>query len=72
MLERPPKPSTLRQRRYKDRERRGDITVTITLSQAETAVLHAADCLGLHHLEDRSAIVDALHLLIANTPDSGR
>jgi hypothetical protein len=67
MLERPPSPAAVRQRRFKARQLQGQLVVTITLSPAETDVLYRIGCLDLDKLEDRAAIVEALHLAIAHS-----
>jgi hypothetical protein len=67
MLDRAPSPShAARQRAYRGRQRNGEVVVTVTLSRAETDVLHRLRCLDLGKLEDRAAIADAVHLLIAS------
>src|SRR2546430_1787504 len=48
-----------RQRRYKARQRQGDVVITVTLSPDETATLNRVGCLDLDKLEDRAAIADA-------------
>jgi hypothetical protein len=65
MLDRPPS-HAVRQRRYKARQRQGDVVVTVTLSPDETATLNRVGCLDLDKLEDRSAIASALHLVLAH------
>jgi hypothetical protein len=59
-----------RQRRYRRRQRNGDIVVTITFRPDETARLNRVGCLELSKLENRSAIADAIHLLIAHILDA--
>jgi hypothetical protein len=59
-----------RQRRYRHRQSCGDVVVTLTLSQAETAKLCRLDCLKITRLEDRGAIVDALHLLLDSVDET--
>jgi hypothetical protein len=61
--------SAARQRRYKARQRQGDVVVTVTLTSDETAVLHRVGCLDLDKLEDRAAIANAIHLVLANILD---
>jgi hypothetical protein len=55
-----------RQRRYRHRQRCGDVTALVTFSQAETAKLNRLGCLTLARLEDRAAVADAVHLLLAS------
>jgi hypothetical protein len=56
-----------RQRKYRARQRRGDVVVTITLTPEEIAKLHwPLQCLDLDRLEDRSAIANALHLMLGS------
>ena len=43
--------------------------ITVTLSEAETAKLNRLGCLDLDKLEDRAAIADALHLVLASILD---
>lgn len=68
MLARPPSPSAAarRQARYKMRQRQGHVVVTLTLSPDETARLHRVGCLDLDKLENRAAIADAVHLMLAH------
>jgi hypothetical protein len=66
MLHRPPSSAAARQRRYKARQRQGEVVVTVALSPDETATLHRVGCLDLDRLEDRAAIADALHLVLAH------
>jgi hypothetical protein len=70
MLQRPPSAHAARQRRYRRRQRNGEIMVTIGLSPAEVDTLHRLRCLDLDKLEDRAAIADAVHLLLANILDA--
>lgn len=67
MLKRPPSPAAVRQRRFKARQRNGEIVVTITLSPAETDTLYQIGCLDIDKLENRRAIVEALHLALAHS-----
>jgi hypothetical protein len=66
VLARPPSLAASRQRRYKARQRTGEVVVTLTLSPAETATLHRVGCLDLDRLEDRRAIADAVHLMLGH------
>jgi hypothetical protein len=69
LFERPSRalrPAAARQRRYKARQRQGEVVITVTLSPDETATLHRVGCLDLDKLEDRAAIAEALHLVLAN------
>ena len=67
MLDRgPPSAAAARQRRYKARQRQGDVVVTFTLSPDETAKLHRIGCLDLDKLEDRHALGAAIHLMLAH------
>jgi len=67
MLERPRRrPHAARQRRYRQRQRNGEVIVSIGLLPHETAILHRLNCLDLDKLEDRAAIADAIHLLLAH------
>lgn len=59
----------MRQRRYRQRQQQREIMVTIGFSPDETATLHRLRCLDLDKLEDRRAIADAIHLLLANILD---
>jgi hypothetical protein len=68
MLERPPS-HAIRQRRYRRRQRNGEIMVTVGLSREETDKLCRLRCLDLDRLEDRGAIADAVHLLLAHILD---
>jgi len=54
-----------RQRRYRLRQKNGELAVTVTLSQDETAKLQRLGCVDLDRLEDRAALAEGLHLLIA-------
>ena len=65
MLERPPSHAA-RQRRYRKRQRNGEVMVTVALSREETDRLCRLGCLDLDKLEDRGAIADAVHLLLAH------
>jgi hypothetical protein len=69
MLERPHRRHAARQARYRQRQRNGEIMVTIGFSPGETAVLHRLRCLDLDKLDDRPAIADAIHLLLAHVMD---
>ena len=69
MLERPPSYAAARQRRYRRRQRDGEVMVTVSLSRAEVDKLHRLRCLDLDKLEDRAALADALHLVLANILD---
>jgi len=66
MLERPRRSHAACQRRYRQRERQHEVVVTIVFSPRETAILHRLRCLDLDKLEDRAAIADGIHLLLAN------
>jgi hypothetical protein len=55
-----------RQRRYRLRQKNGELAVTITMSQDETTKLHRRGYLGEHELEDREAIAEAVVALIAD------
>jgi hypothetical protein len=68
MLERPPSHAA-RQRRYRRRQRNGEIMVSVALSPEETDKLSRLRCLDLDKLEDRGAIADAIHLLLTNILD---
>jgi hypothetical protein len=61
-----PRSHAIRQRRYRRRQRCGDVTALVTFSQAETAKLNRLGCLALARLEDRDAVADAIHLLLAS------
>jgi hypothetical protein len=65
MLERPPSHAA-RQRRYRRRQRNGELLVTVALSPEETDKLCRLRCLDLDKLEDRAAIAEAIHLLLTN------
>jgi hypothetical protein len=66
MLQRPSSsPTAVRQRRFKARQRQGDVVVTVALTPDETAMLHRIGCLDLDKLEDRAAIANAIHLALA-------
>jgi hypothetical protein len=69
MLDRPPSHAA-RQRRYRRRQRTGEVMVTVALSREETDKLCRLRCLGLDQLEDRGAIADAIHLLLTNILDA--
>jgi hypothetical protein len=69
VLERPPSHAA-RQRRYRQRQRSHEIMVTIGFSPDETAKLNRLRCLDLDKLEDRAAIADAVHLLLAHILDA--
>jgi hypothetical protein len=69
MLKRPPRlprPHAARQRRYRQRQRNSEVMASIAFSPHETAILHRLNCLDLDKLEDRVAIADAVHLLLAH------
>ena len=68
MLDRPPSHAA-RQRRYRRRQRNGEMMVTVALSREETDKLCRLRCLDLDKLEDRGAIADAVHLLLGNILD---
>jgi hypothetical protein len=55
-----------RQRRYRRRQRCGDVVLTLTLSPREIDGLYQQGSLDLDALEDRGAIADAIHLLIGS------
>jgi hypothetical protein len=40
--------------------------VTVELAPEEVDTLHRLGCIDLDRLEDRAALADALHLLLAN------
>jgi hypothetical protein len=63
MHDRPPSHAA-RQRKYRARQKAGDVVVTVTLSPEKINKLHLLRCLDLDRLEDRGAIADALHLLL--------
>lgn len=60
------KPSAARQRRYRQRQRDGEIMVTIGLSEAETDKLVRLRCIDADKLENRTALIAAVHLLLAH------
>jgi hypothetical protein len=60
-----------RQRRYRRRQHAGDVVVTLTLTEAETAKLCRQGCLDISQLEDRGAIAEAVHLLLDSILDDG-
>jgi hypothetical protein len=67
MLHRPPSPAAARARRYRQRQRARRLSVTLELDQSETAVLRRLNCLTSDaELENRAAIAEALHRLIAS------
>ena len=49
-----------RQRRYRERQRAGEIVVGVTLKPEAVDALHRAGLLKLHEVEDRSAIAQAI------------
>jgi hypothetical protein len=53
-----------RQARYRERQRDGVAVVTIGLTPDQTAKLHRLGLIALDKLEDRAALVVALHTLI--------
>jgi hypothetical protein len=61
-----PSSHAARQRRYRRRQRNGEIMVTVGLSQGEIDKLCRLHCLDLDKLENRGAIADALHLLLGH------
>jgi hypothetical protein len=63
-MQRPPSHAA-RQRRYRRRQHRGELMVTLGLSPHEIDKLHRVGCLDLDKLENRGALANALHLLIA-------
>jgi hypothetical protein len=65
-MDQPPPSHAARQRRYRRRQRCGDVVLTLTLSPCEIDRLHRQGSLDLDALEDRSAIADAIHLLIGS------
>jgi hypothetical protein len=69
MLARPPSHNALRQRRFRQRQRRHEVMVTISLTPAETSVLHRLGYLALDQLEDRAAIADAVRSMLGNIKD---
>ena len=44
--------------------------VTVELAPEEVDTLHRLRCIDLDKLEDRGAIADAIHLLLANILDA--
>jgi hypothetical protein len=58
-----------RQRRYRRRQKTGVVMVTTGFSPEEINKLHLVGCIDLNRLEDRGAIADAIHLLLANIQD---
>jgi hypothetical protein len=62
MLERPPS----RQSRYRRRQRRGEVMVTIPVTPGVTAQLVQLGYLRETELEDRAAIAAAIVVLISN------
>jgi hypothetical protein len=66
----PPNRHAARQRRYRRRQRNGEVMVTVALSPDETDKLTRLRCLDVDKLEDRGAIADAIHLLLANILDA--
>jgi hypothetical protein len=69
MLEPPHRRHAARQARYRERQRNGELMVTIGFSPHETAILHRLRCLDLDKLDDRRSIADAIHLLLAHILD---
>ena len=69
MLDRPHRRHAARQARYRQRQRNGEVMVNIGVSPHETAILHRLRCLDLDKLDDRQAIADAIHLLLAHVLD---
>jgi hypothetical protein len=65
MLQRPTSHAA-RQRRYRRRQRNGEITINVTMSEEETDKLCRLRCLDLDKLENRAAIANAVHILIAS------
>jgi hypothetical protein len=61
-----PSPTAARQRRFRERQRNGEVVVSIALTPAEVDLLHRLGCVDLARLEDRAALVEALHLLLSN------
>jgi hypothetical protein len=59
-----------RQRRYRARQRNGEVAVTVFLTQDETGLLQRLGCLDVDRLEDRSALATALHLLLASVREA--
>jgi hypothetical protein len=47
MLDRPPSPAAVRQRRYKARQRNGRLIVTVELAPEEVDTLHRLGCVDL-------------------------
>ena len=74
MLHRPPSPAAAvragnrkRKARQRQREREDRLSVTLELDQSETAVLRRLNCLTSDaELENRAALAEALHRLIAS------
>jgi hypothetical protein len=69
MLDRPTS-NAVRQRRHRLRQKSGEVMVTVGLSQDETAKLVRLRCLDDGKQEDRAAIVQAVHLLLASISDA--
>ena len=71
MLERPRRRqhAARRQRRYRARQRQRELVVTVALCPEETAKLSKLRYLSEAELEDRAAIADAIHLLLAHILD---
>jgi hypothetical protein len=61
----PERTHAARQRRYRRRQQTREVVLTLTLSEAEVAKLHLLQCLDLDKLENRGAITEAIHLLLA-------
>jgi hypothetical protein len=72
VLQRPPSPTIRegnrrRKARHRLRQREGRLSVTLELDQRETAVLRRLNCLTSDaELENRTALAEALHRLIAS------
>jgi hypothetical protein len=62
-----PTPGARRIREFRQREKHGEIMVTVTLTPSETGILRALNCLTSDsQLEDRAAIAVAIHKLLAS------
>jgi hypothetical protein len=71
MLHRPPSsPAAARLRRYRQRQATGRLSVTVELTQEETAKLCRLRCLTECELEDRDRIAAAIHRLIDSIIES--
>ena len=59
-----------RQRRYRKRQRNGEVMVTVALSPSDVDKLYRLGCVELAKVEDRAALADGVRLLLANILDS--